>query len=710
MDIIEQLSSDLNISIKQIENTLALLEQNNTVPFIARYRKEATLGLDEEQIFSIAKQYEYGINLKQRKEDVVRLIDEQGLLTDELVSLIQSCERLSEVEEIYKPFKQKKHTKASIAIAKGLEPFAKWMLSKDNSIPLHDKAKEFLSEEVQTVEQAIEGACDIISENLSNEPAFRRQLKTFVFKYGQLTSKLKKNAQDEKQVYKMYYDFTLAFSKLQHHHILALNRGEKQKILTISVNYDINEFLEFQRHDAFLHPNKNIANLIKEDFDKVVKKNTYPTIVRQIRSELTESAHVHSIDLFAFNVESLLSVPPIKDKVVLALDPAFRTGCKLAVINEIGAVLAIDTIYPFEPQHQVEAAIATLNSLLTKHNVDIVAIGNGTASRESEKLVSEVLKERNDNITYAIISEAGASVYSASTIAKKEFPKLDVSLRSAISIGRRLQDPLSELIKIDPQSIGVGQYQHDLPNASLKEKIDFVVDKVVNRVGVNVNTASDALLSHVSGLNKTAIKNIIDTRNKKGVISNRKQLLEIKGFGEKMFEQAAGFLRILDGDTWLDQTGIHPESYDVIMRLCEHLSIDDVQDEKQVEKLRNINIDQLSKTLAVDAYTLSDIIEELLSPNRDYRQQFDGVLLKSDVLDMDDLKSGMILQGSVSNIVDFGLFVDIGLKNDGFVHRSKCNIAYHAHPMDHFSINQKVNVEILDVEKQRGRVSLKIVR
>ena len=708
MDLIQQLSEQLNISKPQIQSTLALLEQNNTVPFIARYRKEQTKGLDEEQIFAIKKQYDYGINLLQRKEDVSRLIDEQGLLTKDLQAQIQACERLSEVEEIYKPFKQKKLTKASIAISKGLEPLASWMLSKDDSISLNDKAKEFINQEVETIEQAIEGACDIISENLSNEPSFRRMLKTYVFKYGKLVSSLKKNADDPKQVYKMYYEFSLAFNKLQHHHILAINRAEKQKVVTIRVDFDINDFLLHQRHDAFNHPNKTIAALIRETFDAGVKKSAYPSIVRQIRGELTEQAHNHSIDLFAFNIESLLSTPPMKDKVVLALDPAFRTGCKLAVVNEIGQVVAIETVYPFEPQHNVKQAKEVLNKLMDDHHVDIVAIGNGTASRESEQLVSEILQERNDSITYAIISEAGASVYSASALAKKEFPKLDVSLRSAISIGRRLQDPLSELIKIDPQSIGVGQYQHDLPTTSLKEKIDFVVDKVVNRVGVNINTASDVLLAHVSGLNKTAIKSIVETRNKRGLFTSRYQLQELKGFGDKMFEQAAGFLRILDGDVWLDQTAIHPESYDVVDQILNVLEIKDITDEKEQEKLHNINVSALAKQCNIDEFTLSDIIENLLSPNRDYRTQFDGVLLKNDILNMDDLKIGLKLQGSVSNIVDFGVFVDIGLKNDGFIHRSQCNLPRNAHPMDRFSINQIVNVEIIDIEKERQRVSLKV--
>lgn len=708
MDLIKHLSGQLNISTNQIQSTLALLEQNNTVPFIARYRKEQTRGLDEEQIFAIKKQYDYGINLEQRKEDVIRLIDEQGLLSKDLQAQIQACERLTEVEEIYKPFKQKKLTKATIAISRGLEPLSKWMLSKDDTMTLQAKANEFVVGDIENVDQAIEGACDILSENLSNEPSFRRQLKTYVFKYGKLVSTKKKNADDPKQVYRMYYEFSMPFNKLQHHNILAINRAEKQKVVSVTVDFDINDFLEHQRNDAFIHPNKEIATLIKETFDAGVKKSAYPSTVRHIRSELTEQAHNHSIDLFAFNIESLLSTPPMKDKTILALDPAFRTGCKLAVVNKVGHVVAIETIYPFEPQHNIEEAKKMLNKLMDEHHVDIVAIGNGTASRESEQLVSDVLKDRNDSITYAIISEAGASVYSASPLAKKEFPKLDVSLRSAISIGRRLQDPLSELIKIDPQSIGVGQYQHDLPNASLKEKIDFVVDKVVNRVGVNINTASEVLLTHVSGLNKTAIKNIVDVRNKQGLFKSRKQLLDVKGFGEKMFEQAAGFLRIPDGEMWLDQTAIHPESYDVVHQLFKILEIKDITNEQSKEKLANANVTDLAIQCNVDEFTMADIIENLLTPNRDYRTQFDGVLLKSDVLNMDDLKIGMKLQGSVSNIVDFGVFVDIGLKNDGFIHRSKCKLDRNAHPMDRFSINQIVNVEIIELEKERQRVSLKV--
>lgn len=709
MDIILSLAKELNVTQTQVKNTLALLEENNTVPFIARYRKEQTQGLDEEQIFKIQKMHEYRVNLATRKEDVIRLIDEQGLLTDDLRKQINSCERLTEVDEIYLPFKQKKLTKASIAIAKGLEPLSQWMLLHDTSKTLEEQAKQFLNEEVLTIQDAIDGACDILSENLAQDPAFKRQLKTYVLKYGKLETTIKKNAEDLKQVYQMYYEFSSPFSRLQHHNILAINRAEKQKVITVSIAFDLNDFLLHQRHHAFNHPNAAIATLIKNSFDQGVKKMAYPSIIRNIRSELTEAASNHSIDLFASNIESLLSIPPIKETVVLGFDPAFRTGCKLAVVNEIGDVLAIDVIYPFEPQHQIAQAKETLSKLIKEHNVNIVAIGNGTASRESEQLVAEVLVDFSE-VSYAIISEAGASVYSASPLAKKEFPDLDVSLRSAISIARRLQDPLAELIKIDPQSIGVGQYQHDLPTKSLSEKVGFVVDKVVNRVGVNVNTASSALLEHVSGLNKTAIKNIIAHRNKKGEFKNRTQLLDIKGLGEKMFEQAGGFLRILDGDHWLDQTAIHPESYPVVESLLKQLEIVDITSEDAEAKLSSANVNKLAATINVDEYTLADIINDLLTPNRDYRQQFDGVILRQDILSLDDLKVGLRLMGSVSNIVDFGIFVDIGLKNDGFAHRSKCNIQRHVHPIDVFSIQQKVNVEIIEVDAVRQRVSLAILK
>jgi uncharacterized protein len=709
MDISQGLAQELNVTLVQVNNTLALLEANNTVPFIARYRKEQTQGLDEEQIFKIQKMYEYRVNLAERKEDVIRLIDEQGLLSEDLKKQINSCERLSEVEEIYLPFKQKKLTKASIAIAKGLEPLSQWMLLHDESKTLEEVATKFLSDEVLSVEEAIEGACDILSENLAQAPAFKRQLKTFITKYGKLETSKKKKAEDLKQVYQMYYEFSAPFNRLQHHNILAINRAEKQKVITVSIAFDLNDFLLHQQNHAFNHPNKKIAALIKNSFDQGVKKMAYPSVIRSIRSELSEAASDHSIDLFASNIESLLSIPPIKETVVLGLDPAFRTGCKLAVVSENGDVLAIDTIYPFEPQHQKDKAKQTLSELIKKHNVNIIAIGNGTASRESEQMVVEVLVN-HPKVSYAVISEAGASVYSASPLAKKEFPNLDVSLRSAISIARRLQDPLAELIKIDPQSIGVGQYQHDLPKKSLTEKVGFVVDKVVNRVGVNINTASAALLEHVSGLNKTAIKNMLAFRKKEGEFKNRKQLLTVKGLGDKMFEQAGGFLRIMDGDHWLDQTAIHPESYPVVEALLKHSGIDDITNEDAKAKLESLKVSQVAATLSVDEYTLSDIINDLLSPNRDYRQQFDGLMLRQDILSMDDLKVGLRLMGSVSNIVDFGIFVDIGLKNDGFAHRSKLNIQRHVNPIDVFAIQQKVNVEIIEVDTARQRVSLKVIK
>ncbi len=710
MDPIAVIAQSLDIKPNQVKNTLALLESNNTVPFIARYRKEQTQGLDEEKIFQIQKLYEYKINLQQRKEDVTRLIDEQGLLTEELKKQIMACERLNEVEDIYLPFKQKKLTKASIAIAKGLEPLAQWMLSHDVSMSLSKKAETFINEEVATALEAIEGACDIISENLSQEPSFKRQLKTFVLKYGKLQTSKKKNADDPQELYKMYYDYTNPFLKVAHHHVLAINRAEKSKVITVSVDFDLNDFLKYQKHHAFEHPDKDIAKLIRDSFDQGVKKMAYPSIVRQIRSEFTEQAAIHSIDLFASNVESLLQTPPMKDQVVLACDPAYRTGCKLAVVDQLGNVCEVDTIYPFDPHHKVDQAKATLNRLCDQYKVDIVAIGNGTASRESEKLIVEVLANREDSIMYAIISEAGASVYSASPLAKKEFPNLDVSLRSAISIARRLQDPLAELIKIDPQSIGVGQYQHDLPTKSLSDKVEFVVNKVVNRVGVNINTASEQLLTHVSGLNKTAIKNMISNRQKQGPFRNRTQLLKVKGFGEKMFEQSVGFLRILDGDNVLDQTAIHPESYDVVEKLLTHLEIEDIENQHDKQKLQNVHVPTLAKTLGIDEYTLGDIIENLLSPNRDYRQQFDKVQLRQDILSISDLAIGMKLQGSISNIVDFGMFVDLGLKNDGFVHRSKCHIQRHVHPMEVYAINQKINVEIIDLDLKRHRVSLQIIK
>ena len=707
-DIILEISNNLNIKSKQVEVVLNLLSEGNTIPFIARYRKEATGALDEEIIRSINEVYEYQVNLLKRKEDVIRLIDEKGLLTDELKTSIMKCQKLVEVEDLYRPFKEKKKTKATEAIKNGLEPLAKMIMAYPTTGNINDMAKKFLNENVKTEEEVIQGAKYIIAEWISDNASYRKELRRKLYQNGVLTSKLKKNAVDENKVYEMYYDYSEAINRIKPHRILATNRGEKDDILTIKI--DINDDLLIGYLESKIIKNKNsfVVEEVKDAIKDSYKRLIFPSIEREIRAELKEQAEIVAIDNFAKNVESLLLTPPMKEKVVLGFDPAFRTGCKLAVLDPTGKVLNISVIYPTEPHNKIEESKKVVLDLIDKYNIDIIAIGNGTASRESESFIANTIKEAKRKVEYIIVNEAGASVYSASELAIKEFPDLTVEKRSAISIGRRLQDSLSELVKIDPKSIGVGLYQHDVQGKKLDDSLDFVVTKAVNGVGVNINTASPSLLQYVSGLTKKSIEAIVEYRNINGKITSREEIKKIKGISDKVYEQSIGFMRILDGSNPLDKTSIHPESYIETLKLLDSIgcTINDIGTDKLKEKLTGFDISKCN--LDVDIYTLQDIIESLTKPNRDPRDEMPKPILKSDVLNVNDLKIGDKLQGTVRNVVDFGLFIDIGLHNDGLAHISKLSKEYIKHPSDLFSVGDIIDCYVIDIKKDTEKVSLSL--
>lgn len=709
-DIINELVQELNIKSVQIESVLKLLSENNTVPFIARYRKEATGNLNEEEIRRINELYTYECNLLKRKEDVIRLIDEKGLLTDELKNNIMSAKKLVEVEDIYLPFKEKKKTKATDAIKNGLEPLAKIIMSQPTTFN-DDIINKYLNDNVKTKEDAITGSKYIIAEWISDNAYYRKYIRSYVWKNGKLTSKLKPKSNDENKTYEIYYDFTEPVKYIKSHRVLAINRGENEKILTVKIDIndeDIIKYLESKiiKKDSIV--NEYIKDAIKDSYKRLI----FPSIEREIRSELTLRSEDVATKVFQDNLEHLLLVPPMKDKVVLGFDPAFRTGCKLAIIDPTSKILGIFKIYPHEPQNEWEKSKEVLKTLIKKYNVDIIAIGNGTASRESERLVSETLKEMNTACKYAIVSEAGASVYSASKLAISEFPDLHVEERSAISIGRRLQDPLNELVKIDPKSIGVGQYQHDITPKKLSESLDFTVIKCVNNVGVNINTASPSILKYISGLTKPAIDKIIKYRETNGKIKSRKEIKDKKILNDKIYEQSIGFMRVIDGTNPLDITNIHTESYDVVTKLLESIgsTVNDLGTKELIDKLNNINIEEKCKELNTDIYTLEDIIKSLEMPNRDYRDNYDMPLLKSDILTIDNLKVGMELEGTVRNVVDFGAFIDIGLHDDALVHISKITKKFIKHPSEVLSVGDIVKCYILNIDKDKNKVSLTLIK
>ena len=709
-DIIRQISIDLNIKEKQAEVVLQLLSEGNTIPFIARYRKEATGALDEEQIRSINTVYEYQVNLLKRKEDVIRLIDEKGMLTEELKTSILACQKLVDVEDIYRPYKEKKKTKATEAIANGLEPLSKIIFSFSD-IDIKNEAKKYLNDKVKTVDEAIEGAKYIIAEIISDNAKYRKNIRRMTYKNGVIISKVKKNAEDENKTYEMYYDFTEKVSFIKPHRVLALNRGENEKVLTVSIDINEDEILNYLYKEVIKKDNY-AGKLVKEAIEDSYKRLIKPSIEREIRSDLSEVAEDRAIENFSKNLENLLLTPPIKGHVVMGYDPGFRTGCKLAVVDATGKPLNISVIYPTEPNNKIEESKKIVLDLIDKYDVDIIAIGNGTASRESEKFIADTIKDAKKKVEYIIVSEAGASVYSASELAIKEFPELTVEKRSAISIARRLQDALAELVKIDPKSIGVGLYQHDVTPKKLDESLDFVVTKTVNQVGVNINTASSSLLSYVSGMNKKAIEAILNERDLKGRFNNREEIKNIKGITPKIYEQSIGFIRILDGDNPLDKTSIHPDTYKETEKLLKsiNLSSNDIGTSKLEESLKDFDINKYCEELKIDKYTLTDIVNDLVKPNRDPRDDMPRPILRDDVLKIEDLKIGDKLQGTVRNVVDFGAFIDIGLHNDGLAHISKLSREYVKNPSDVVSVGDIVDCYVCDISLEKEKVSLSLFK
>lgn len=709
-ELIEIIKKNHPFTEKQIKTVLELLEDKNTVPFIARYRKELTGGLDEVEIKQIENEYTYALNLHNRKEEVIRLIDEQGLLTEDLKNDILKQTKLQRIEDLYRPFKKKKKTRATEAKRKGLEPLAKWILEGTSNIDLVEEASKYITEEVTSHEDAIKGAQDIIAEMISDEPKYRKYILNNVERQGKLVTEKKKKAEDEKNIFEMYYTYEEPIKKIVPHRVLAINRGESEGILKVGFEIDTAS-LESYLTTQFVKKEHKHIEVIKEAIQDSLKRLILPSIEREIRSELTQKAEEHAIEIFSENLKNLLLQAPLKGKKILGLDPAYRTGCKLAVINEYGSFVDKNVIYPHPPVSKTDQAEKIFVDMIKKHDIELVAIGNGTASRESEQFVAEMIKKHNLTCQFVIINEAGASVYSASDIAREEFPDFKVEERSAVSIGRRVQDPLSELVKIDPKSIGVGQYQHDVNQKALNETLKFVVETAVNQVGVDVNTASPSLLSYVSGLSNTVANNIIKFREEKGVITHHSEIAKVPRLGNKTFEQSIGFLRILDGSEPLDKTAIHPESYEAAYALIQYVGLqkEDIGSDVLKEKLNKLGIQDTSETLNIGIPTLEDIITSLIAPLRDPRDEFDTPILKSDVLSMEDLKPNMALSGTVRNVVDFGAFVDIGVKQDGLVHISKLSKGYVKHPMNVVSVGDIVDVWVLDVNQEKQKVSLTMI-
>lgn len=708
--IIEQIAQEQGITKKQVETVLELLKEGNTIPFIARYRKEKTNALDEEQIRKINEVYEYQLNLLARKEDVIRLIDEKQMLTEELRENIMKCSRLVEVEDLYRPFKEKKKTKATEAIALGLEPLAKIIMSFPTKGDLNTLTSKFINDKVKTPEEAIKNASYIIAEWISDNASYRKFIRDFIYKNGTVITKKKKNAVDEKNTYEMYYEYSETVKYIKPHRIMAINRAEKEGVISVNIDYDNDKIIEYLEKRIIKNKESYVTEIVKESIKDSLKRLILPSVEREIRADLKEKAEITAIDNFSSNVEHLLLTPPIKEKVVLGYDPAFRTGCKLAVLDKTGKPLEIAVIYPTEPHNKIEESKKKVLELIDKYNVDVIAIGNGTASRESEAFIADTIKECKRKVEYIIVSEAGASVYSASKLAISEFPDLTVEKRSAISIGRRLQDSLSELVKIDPKSIGVGLYQHDVTPKKLDESLDFVVSKAVNSVGVNINTASCSLLTYVSGLNKKSIDEILNSRDKLGKFETREDVKKLKSMTPKVYEQAIGFMRIIDGKNPLDRTSIHPESYDAAKKLLDIMgfSVNDIGSEKLKSSL-NIDIDEYSKKLGIDKYTLKDIIDSLASPERDPRDEMPKPILRSDVLHIEDLHVGDKLQGTVRNVVDFGLFIDIGLHDDGLAHISKLSKNYIKHPSELFSVGDIVDCYVDSINVEKGKINLSLL-
>ena len=703
--VINELENKLNITKKQIETVLKLLSEGATIPFIARYRKEATGALDENQINEIEKEYTYYNNLLERKETVIRLIDEKGLLTEELKQNILKCEKLTEVEDLYRPFKEKKKTKATEAIKMGLEPLAKKIMSFPTNGDIDTLCKPFNME----TSVAVENASYIIAEWISDNAYYRKYIRSKIFNNGNIISKIKKNAVDELKTYEIYYDFKDRIKYMKSYRTLAINRGEKEGILSVSLDYDKDEIIKYLESKIIKNDKSFVVSIVKDAIKDSLKRLILPSVEREIRSEMTEYADEKAIDIFKINLENLLMTRPLKGYRVLGFDPAFRTGCKLACLDEQGNVLHIDVIYPHEPKNDKVGARKKLLELISKYKLNLIAIGNGTASRESEELVASICKELT-GVYYTIVSEAGASVYSASKLAQKEFPDFEVQERSAVSIGRRVQDPLSELVKIDPKSIGIGEYQHDVNQKELSENLDFTVSKIVNEVGVNINTASPSILKYVSGLTTTIINKIIKYKEKH-IVKSREEIKNI-GLNDLVYEQSIGFLRINNGTNALDNTGIHPESYEITNKLLEYLKLDikNINEESFKNTLKNTKTEELVKVLNTDLYTVNDIIKELLNPGLDPRSEIEPPILKSDILTIDDLKPGMELKGTVRNVASFGAFVDIGLHDDGLLHISKMSKSFVSNPNDIVSVGDIITCYIDEINKEKHKVSLTLLK
>ncbi|MBO3794707.1 Tex family protein [Bacillus subtilis] len=711
----QQIAKEIGLSQKHVESVIRLLEDGNTVPFIARYRKEQTGSMDEVQIQTISERWQYIQNLNQRKEEVIRLIAEQDKLTDNLKRKIEQSVKLQEVEDLYRPYKQKRKTKATVAKSKGLEPLADYILTLPQDDRLAATADQYISEEkeVFTREEAIEGAKHIIAEQISDEPTFRKWIRQETFKRGTIKSAAGKSADtDEKNVYEMYYEYEEPIAKVVPHRVLAMNRGEKEDILKVAIEPPADHIKAYLEKQIIKNRSTSVREILQETIEDSYKRLIQPAIEREIRKELSEKADEQAIHIFSENLRKLLLQPPMKGKTVLGVDPAFRTGCKLAVSDETGKVLKIDVIYPHAPVNKTKEAHEKVKKILEQYQVEMVAIGNGTASRETEQFIVNVLKDMPRKIYYVIVNEAGASVYSASELAREEFPDLKVEERSAVSIARRLQDPLAELVKIDPKSVGVGQYQHDVSQKRLNESLRFVVETVVNQVGVNVNTASAALLQYVAGLSKSVAGNVVKKREEIGKFSNRKELKDIPRLGAKTYEQCIGFLRVQEGTEPLDRTGIHPESYKETKALLKKLglSTEHIGTAELKDKINQLALSETAKELGIGEITLKDICEQLTRPERDPRDEVPKPLLKTDVLQLEDLKEGMELQGTVRNVVDFGAFVDIGVKQDGLVHISKLSNQFVKHPLDVVSVGDIVTVWVDGVDVQKGRVSLSMVK
>ena len=718
MNINEKIAQELNIKTSQVENTIKLIDDGNTIPFIARYRKEVTGNLSDETLREFDERLKYLRNLESRKEEIIRLIDEQGKLTDELKQAIEKAEILSELEDIYRPYKQKKRTRATIAKEKGLEPLSNIIYLQSDKRDINEIAKEFIDPEkgVETIEDALNGAKDIIAETVADNAEYRKKMKKLCNKEAVVT--IKAANEDEKSPYEMYYNFNETLRTLPSHRILAINRGEKENYLKVKVEKPDDKVIGFIENDIIKDKNSQFGKLIEESIEDGYKRLIEPSVDREIRSELFEKAEEKAIKVFGKNAKQLLLQAPIKNITVLGFDPAYRTGCKLAVIDKNGKLLDTATVYPTEPQNDVAGATKVINNFIEKYDINMIAIGNGTASRESEMFVSDLISKNEKEIYYAIVSEAGASVYSASKLATEEYPDINVSLRGAISIARRLQDPLAELVKIEPKAIGVGQYQHDVNQKKLTESLTGVIEDAVNSVGVDVNTATPSLLSYVSGINKQVAKNIVEYRDKNGSLKQRKELLKVPKLGKAAFEQCAGFIRIYDGKNPLEITGVHPESYDKAEELLTEMgySVDDlVQNDKLSElkdKLKKVNVKEMAKNLDVGELTLQDIIDELSKPGRDPREDMPKQILRNDVLKFEDLKENMVLKGTVRNVTDFGAFVDIGVKHDGLVHISQLSNNFVKNPSDVVAVGDIVDVKVIgiDAEKQKVSLSMKEVK